>query len=61
MAENGGMNEELGGEGADEAAALSYLAEWINIQGDEGEVKDMQDRASKQIPDHVVPGGTREK
>lgn len=43
---------------ADEAAALSYLAEWINIQGDEGEVTEMQDRASRQIPEKVDPGIT---
>ena len=43
-------------EDADEAAALSYLAEWINVQGDEGEVKEMQDRATRQIPKKVEPG-----
>ncbi|WP_438444452.1 hypothetical protein [Gorillibacterium sp. sgz5001074] len=43
-------------QGADEAAALSYLAEWINIQGDEGEVREMQERASRQIPEKVEAG-----
>lgn len=41
---------------AEEAEALSFLAEWINIEGDLGEAEVRMDEAAARIPEKVEEG-----
>jgi hypothetical protein len=50
------MNRDQNSLGNDEADALMYLAVWINIEGDQGEVNDLMDHAAARIPEKVERG-----